>query len=152
MRISRHQMFMEIAHVVAKRSTCFRENVGAILVKENKVVSIGYNGAPSGHDHCTYHPHGRCAEAIHAEINALSFLENNHEDNIDLYVTHLPCLHCTASIIMSKCVKNVFFSTVYGDSQKVYELLDESHIKLLRILPSGDITSHDRSEIYNDFK
>lgn len=151
MRISRRQMFMEITQVVAKRSTCFRENVGAIIVKNNKVISIGYNGAPAGHEHCTYHPHGRCAEAIHAEVNALSFLEGENKD-CELYVTHLPCLHCTANIIFSQAIKRVFFSTVYGDSQEIYKLLDESQIQLLRVLPSGDITSHDRTELYDEFK
>lgn len=152
MRISRHQMFMEIAHVVAKRATCFRENVGCILVRDNKVVSIGYNGPPSGEPHCEHHPEGKCARSVHAEMNAVKFAQDNGETQCDLYVTHLPCRLCAGAIASSGIVKNVFFTTMYGDPEPIYKILDNQFIKLLRILPSGDITSHNREDIYPDVK
>lgn len=155
MRISRHQMFMEMAHVAAKRATCFRENVGCIIVKDNKVISIGYNGRPTGDPHCEYHPKGQCTKAIHAEINALNFLREEYHllnKQCDLYVTHLPCLNCTAEILASGIIRRVFFCTMYGDSQPVYEALDRSIIALLRVMPSGAITSHDRSELYTNVR
>lgn len=144
---------MEIAYVVAKRSTCFRENVGCIIVRDNKVVSIGYNGPPSKEPHCTHHPKGKCERAIHAEENALSYLhEPLSKGKCDLYVTHLPCGKCVDLIIKSEMVKHVFFSVIYSDPRDAYIKLDNAGIKLHRIMPSGDITSHDREEIYNDFE
>ena len=147
-------MFMEMAHVAAKRATCFRENVGCIIVRDNKVISIGYNGSPSGKEHCLYHPGGQCTEAIHAEINALSYLNDEWFSGkyCDLYVTHLPCKDCTDTIISSGIIRRVFFSTMYGDSEPIYQELDKDHIKLLRVMPSGAITSHDRSELYNNVR
>lgn len=150
MRISRHQMFMEIAHVVAKRATCFRENVGCIIVsKDNKIVSMGYNGPPPKKPHCKSHPNGQCSTSIHAERNAISYLEML-ESQCDLYVTHLPCDNCVQYIIDSAMIKRVFFSTLYGDSWDTYKKLDTFNIQLLRVMPSGDITSHDRTEVYHD--
>lgn len=148
-------MFMEIAQVVAKRATCFRENVGCIIVKDNKVISIGYNGPPAGEPHCEFHPKGKCDRAIHAEENAINFLKEDHSDwarKCDLYVTHLPCGKCVDLIIKSGIIKHVFFSVIYSDPKDAYEKLDEAGIRLHRIMPSGDITSHNREEIYNDYK
>lgn len=73
MRISREQMFMDIAEIVAKRSACLRNNVGAVIVnKENNIVAIGYNGVPSGIPHCTSECCIKgCSLAIHAEDNAI---------------------------------------------------------------------------------
>ena len=152
MRISRHSMFMEIAQVVAKRSTCFRENVGAIIVNHNKIISIGYNGKPSGEPPCKYHPQGKCTKAIHAEINAINPLLGQDWYDLELYVTHLPCLNCTQFIISCGMIKKVFFQILYGDGEPIYKKLDDHGITLHRVMPSGDITSYDRSEVYHDFK
>lgn len=155
MRISRHQMFMEIACVVSKRSTCFRENVGCIITRENKIISIGYNGRPSGDPHCQYHPQGKCTKSIHAESNAIRFLLEGHHSptkDYNLYVTHLPCVQCTNLIINSNMIKRVFFQILYGDTEPIYKLLDENNIQLHRILPSGSLTSHDRSELYDEIR
>lgn len=146
-------MFMEMAYVVAKRATCFRENVGCVIVKDNKVISIGYNGPPSGEPHCTHHPKGKCDKAVHAEKNALDFLQTEHlYHDCDLYVTHLPCGKCVDLIVESERIKRVFFSVIYSDPKDAYEKFDEHGIQLLRIMPSGDITSHNREEIYNEIR
>lgn len=105
MRISRDQMFMEIAHVVAKRGTCPRAKVGAVLVNRfNNIVSIGYNGSQPGRDHCEdvgcmIHDN-HCIRSAHAERNAIDrgvdqsfrFLP------LTLYVTHMPCAECMEEI------------------------------------------------------
>jgi dCMP deaminase len=143
-------MFMEIAQVVAKRATCFRENVGAIIVKDNKVISIGYNGPPSKAPHCKHHPEGKCARSLHAEENSIAFAGQQAVRSCDLYVTHLPCENCTQLILASQMFRRVFFQTMYGNAQPIYEALDNARggpIPLLRVLPSGDITSHDRTEL-----
>lgn len=147
MRINRHQMFMEIAQVVAKRSTCFRESVGAVIVADNTVISMGYNGAPAGEPHCSFHPEGKCTRAIHAEINALNRMDEAGQYFCNLYVTHLPCFNCAQAIIANKRIKKVFFQTTYGNPETIYNLLDEALIPLFRVLPSGVITSWNREEI-----
>lgn len=148
MRISRHQMFMEIAQVVAKRATCFRENVGCIIVKDNNIISMGYNGAPAGQEHCTSHPNGNCQSSIHAEINALLRV-TDILSNKDLYCTHLPCIDCQKAIAKAAIIKRVFFSITYGDIAYAQKFFDRNGIQLLRILPSGTITSPDRVEMIN---
>lgn len=95
MRTTRPQMFMEIAHAVARRSTCMRLNVGAVIVQGRSIVSIGYNGAPSGAPHCLGNAcPGKlvCRETIHAEDNALRHLPPLEPDSplLDLYVTDSP--------------------------------------------------------------
>lgn len=96
-RISRPKMFMEIAKTVAKRGTCDRAQVGAVLVNEfNKIISIGYNGSPHGEPHCDEVGHlmfnGHCIRTIHAEENCLegTILQGKYT----MYVTHYPCMRC----------------------------------------------------------
>ena len=78
MRISRDQMFMDIAEVIAKRSTCLRNNVGAVIVESHNIVAIGYNGPASGCEHCTISTClGKgCSRSIHAEENAINRLNS----------------------------------------------------------------------------
>ena len=104
MRPTRPQTFMEIAQAVAKRATCMRLNVGAVLVQGRSIVSIGYNGVPSGAPHCTGNDcpgKQHCHETIHAEDNALRHLPGpvystdfDEMYELDLYVTDSPCRDC----------------------------------------------------------
>lgn len=100
-RIMRDQMFMEIAKIVAKRGTCDRARVGAVMVDENNnIISIGYNGAPAGQPHCDTEGHilyeGHCIRAIHAEENCIKKVINQLEagKRYKMYVTHYPCAKC----------------------------------------------------------
>lgn len=75
-RLSWDGYFLNIAKEVAKRSTCPRASVGAVIVKDNRILSTGYNGAPSGKPHCTevgcLIEDGHCQRAVHAETNAVA--------------------------------------------------------------------------------
>lgn len=137
MRISRPQMFMEIAHVVAKRATCFRLNVGAVIVADRRIVSIGYNGAPSGAPHCSGNDcPGRfhCKETTHAEVNALSHLPASwRHAAIDLYVTDSPCPACWDVIKTNVYIERVFFATPY----RITDHLTGVGPGLYRVLPAG---------------
>jgi dCMP deaminase len=105
-RISRDQMFIEIARIVAKRGTCDRAYVGAVMTCDNRIISIGYNGAPSGQPHCDEVGHklvnNHCTNATHAEINCLEFalprLKQKGLNICTLYVTTEPCWECIYSI------------------------------------------------------
>ena len=105
--------FMEITHVVAKRSTCMRRQVGAILVKDKHILTTGYNGAPKGLVHCgeigclrqelgvpSGERHELC-RALHAEQNAIiQAASMGHSiENATIYVTNQPCAICAKMII-----------------------------------------------------
>ena len=107
-RITRDNMFMQMAGVVAERGTCNRALVGAVLVdiNTNNVVAIGYNGAPSGNPHCNEVSHklmdNHCTNAVHAEENCFKkIVTPDWGDTIpvyNLYVTHYPCKMCMEGI------------------------------------------------------
>jgi dCMP deaminase len=142
MRISRPQMFMEIAQVVAKRSTCMRLNVGAVIVRGRSIVSVGYNGVPAGEEHCRGNSCpgvNHCHETIHAELNAIAHLPGNIDIDpkrkLDLYVTDSPCAVCFEKIVMWGGIGRIFFGTPY----RITDHLDKyvGAIKIYRVLPAG---------------
>lgn len=149
MRISRHQMFMEIARVVSKRSTCLRLNVGAVVVLDNRVVSIGYCGPIKGAPHCTeceVEEDGGCGKSIHAEINALRFIPKSVRGPCSLYVTNSPCLHCANTILTEREIVRVFYESVYRSEVGIYTLID-SGMKVFRVRPNGIISDHSTGKI-----
>lgn len=122
MRASWDEYFMEICEVVKTRSTCLRRQVGAVIVKDNRIITTGYNGAPSGLKHCTelggcererlQIPSGQRHElcrALHAEQNAIiqaSKLGSTTE-GATIYVTLQPCVICAKMIINAGIVRIV---------------------------------------------
>jgi len=119
-RLGLDDYFMEIAHVVARRSTCLHRQVGAVLVQGKQIVSTGYNGAPSGHPHCLDIgcarqgvPSGQRSElcrGAHAEQNAINFAARYgiSIEGATLYTTHYPCSWCAKSIINAGIVRVVY--------------------------------------------
>lgn len=137
MRISRPHMFMEIAHVVAKRSTCMRLNVGAVVVYQRRVVSIGYNGVPSGLPHCSGDDcPGRegCTLTVHAEDNAILHMPWGVA-SADMYVTDSPCQSCAEKIHKAR-FKRLFFATPYRLTEPLTWLAKQK-IGVYRITPAG---------------
>ena len=150
MRPTRPQMFMEIAHVVAKRSTCMRLNVGAILVQDRRIVSIGYNGAPSGAPHCSGNDcpgKHHCHETIHAEHNALRHLPYTEpmlwQNRLDLYVTDSPCAACFDKIKDHGGVRRIFFANPY----RINDHLVSEKIGIYRVTPAGYIVDWSTKEL-----
>jgi len=126
------EYFMEIAEVVAKRSTCLRNNVGAVIVRDKRILSTGYNGAPRDMEHCleigcirdqqniaSGTRHEMC-RAVHAEQNAIiqSALHGVSIEDATLYCTHQPCILCAKMIINSK-IKRVVYSNKYPDDEAI---------------------------------
>lgn len=122
------EYFMEIARLVASRSTCLRRQVGAVMVKDKNILATGYNGTPSGIRHCSEVgclrqqmkvPSGERHElcrGLHAEQNAI-IQAAKHGVNIDgavLYCTHSPCIICSKMLINSG-VKRIVCSDGYPD-------------------------------------
>jgi dCMP deaminase len=127
-RPSLDEYFLEIAFVVGKRATCLRNNVGAVIVRDKRILSTGYNGAPSGMEHCLEIgcirdmeniPSGTRQEkcrAVHAEQNAIiqAAIHGVRIAGATIYCTHKPCILCTKMIINSN-IKRVVYATVYPD-------------------------------------
>jgi dCMP deaminase len=109
-RKSWHDYFLDIAVAVSQRASCSRASVGAVFIRDNRILTTGYNGAPGGVNHCEHHNNsdllnGHCYIAIHAEMNAIlqaATVGISLQDSM-LYCTHEPCLNCTKAIIQVGC-------------------------------------------------
>ncbi len=120
-RISREKLFMSIAHLLAQRSTCNRAQVGAVIVRDHRIISTGYGGSPSGAPHCIdvgcdIGEDGGCTRTVHAEVNAIAFAAKHGImiEGATLYTTLAPCFNC-AKIIVNSGIKKVYFKEAYRD-------------------------------------
>lgn len=143
-RPSWDQYFMELTSVVAKRSTCLRRKVGALLVKEGRVLATGYNGAPSGLKHCSETgcireerniPSGQRHElcrGLHAEQNAIiqAALHGTSIDGATLYCTHQPCVVC-AKMIINAGIDEIIIGGSYPDELSA-SMLEEAGVGVKR--------------------
>ena len=138
------QAYMKTAETFAELSHARRLHVGAIVVKDDRIISIGYNGMPAGWDNnCEYEvlptQHGEGPtlktrpEVLHAETNAIAKLARSNESglNADLFVTHSPCLDC-AKLIYQSGIKRVFFGTNYRDNAGL-DFLKASEVQVEQI-------------------
>lgn len=132
---------MDLARLVAERSTCLRHKVGAVLVKDKRILATGYNGSPPGMAHCLdvgcirdkmKIPSGTRAEicrAVHAEQNAIIQCATYEvsSSGATLYSTHQPCTICTKMIIAAG-VKKIIYDNSYPD-KFAQSLLKETRVK-----------------------
>jgi dCMP deaminase len=137
--------FMNITNLVAERSTCTRRAVGAVLVKDKRILSTGYNGAPSGLKHCrevgclreqlgveSGKMHELC-RGIHAEQNAIiqAAYHGVSVKGAVIYCTNQPCSIC-ARMIINAGIEKIYYQSGYADSLAL-ELLGEAGIELKQI-------------------
>lgn len=141
--------FMKITRLVAQRATCLRRRVGALLVKDHRILTTGYNGAPSGLRHCLdigclrekeSVPSGQRHElcrALHAEQNAIlqAALHGVSVRGAVLYSTHHPCSLC-AKMLVNAGVLKIVYEEGYPDPL-ASEILEEARLERLR-LPAGE--------------
>jgi dCMP deaminase len=135
--------------MVASRSTCRRRKVGAILVKNKRILSTGYNGAPSGVPHCldvgclreqmgipSGERHELC-RGLHAEQNAIlqAAYHGVSIEGADLYCTNLPCIICSKMIINAG-IQRVYYLEGYADPLG-REMLDQAGVPLIPLELSG---------------
>ena len=116
--------YMDVAERFAQLSSAKRLKVGAVVVKDHRIISIGYNGTPSGWDNCCeevveqYEDGGQILktkdEVIHAEANAITKLARSNDggDGASLFCTHAPCIEC-AKLIFSSGIIDVYYRDVY---------------------------------------
>ena len=150
-RPSNDEYFMEMAQLVSSRSTCLRRKVGAVIVKEKRVLSTGYNGSPKGTKHCEELgcirvkmnvPSGTRHElcrGVHAEQNAVTQAAyfGVSVDGATIYTTTYPCSMC-AKILINAGIKEIVYSEGYADDLSK-ELLDEAGIKMREYVPEKKI-------------
>ncbi len=140
------EYFMNIAELVSSRSTCLRRKVGAVLVRERRILATGYNGVPSGIKHCTPEtclrskqgvPSGKQQElcrGLHAEQNVIiqAALHGVSTRGATLYCTHKPCILCAKMIINAGIVR-IVYRNHYPDPL-ADEMLQEANIEMVPFL------------------
>ena len=145
-RPSWDEYFMEMAELTAKRTTCMRRHVGAVIVKDRHAIATGYNGAPSGIMHCEERggcirqqlnvPSGQRHElcmALHAEQNAIiqAAVMGNSVEGGTIYITHQPCAIC-AKMILNAGIKRIVIKEGYPD-ELAASILDEAGLKVEKL-------------------
>lgn len=144
-RLSWPEYFMRIAQLVAERSTCLRRKVGAVAVKERRILATGYNGAPAGLPHClevgclrenlgipSGERHELC-RGLHAEQNVIiqAALHGVSIKDADLFCTTQPCLICSKMLI--NCgIKTIYFAEGYPD-ELARSMLEDAGVRFERI-------------------
>ncbi|MCC6169414.1 MAG: cytidine/deoxycytidylate deaminase family protein [Caldilineaceae bacterium] len=140
------EYFMDIAFAVAERSTCDRAHVGAVLVRDRRILTTGYNGAPAGLPHCDDVGHlmvdGHCVRTLHAEQNAIiqAALHGVSISGAAAYVTHHPCLTC-AKMLINAGIKRVVYAGNYPDdySRQFFDLAQVELLHLPRVRAADSV-------------
>ena len=130
----RDYLYMRMAQTWSENSYCIRRQVGALLVKDNMIISDGYNGTPSGFENCceidenTTKPY-----VLHAEANAITKVAKSSNSSLGstLYVTASPCMEC-AKLIIQSGIKRVVFADSYRIQDGI-ELLKRAGIEIVQI-------------------
>lgn len=137
-RIDWDQYFMIQAALLASRSTCNRLSVGAVLVRDKRIIAGGYNGSVAGDEHCIdagcYLVDGHCVRTIHAEMNAILQCAKFgiSSDGASLYVTDFPCLQCTKSLLQAG-IKEINYIRDYHNDAYAKELIKLKNVQLHHI-------------------
>ena len=143
-----HNMFLNIAEEISKNSNCVSFQVGAVLVKDKRIISTGYNGTPAGFINCndyfknktyTREEHHVFSEKfeIHAELNTIIYAARAgiSIQNSDIYITHQPCSNCL-KMLAGAGIKNIYYRYPYDKSNYndlTEKLLTDLQIKLIKI-------------------
>jgi dCMP deaminase len=128
------EYFLDIAFSVAERSTCDRAHVGAVLVRDRRILATGYNGSAAGLPHCDEVGHlmvdGHCVRTLHAEQNAIiqSALHGISSEGATVYVTHQPCLTCAKMLINAGITRVVYAGNYLDAYSRLF--LAEAHVTL----------------------
>lgn len=126
--------YIDIAERISLLSSAKRLKVGAIIVKDHRIISIGYNGTPSGWDNtCEDENNKTKPEVIHAEMNCIQKLAKSNEsgENSTMFITHAPCINC-AKAIRGSGIKNVFYKNLYRSDEGLI-FLNLCNVNTIRI-------------------
>lgn len=128
---------MAIAKIISTRATCDRARIGAVLVKNRRIISTGYNGAPPGLPDCDGQEghlmeEGHCIRTLHSEENAilqLAAIGGTSAEGATLYTTHSPCYHCAKKIIMVG-IKRVVASKIFTNTLPIHDAFEQAGVKM----------------------
>lgn len=147
--------FMKIAILTASNSTCTKKAVGAVLVKNGRIVSTGYNGAPSGINHCTTstclrtqareNQNPDLCRGLHAEENCIiqcAIHGTPIGENSIIYCTHFPCMNCAKIIINSKIKTIVFMEEYEMENTLKMQMLKDSEIEIYKYFGANMIKKY----------
>ena len=134
-RLNWNEYFMSIALLASKRSPCSRLNVGSVIVKNNRIISMGYNGYIPGAPHISRIENNHEQSIIHSEINAISDCAKRGTSLKDskIYITHYPCINCFRSIAACE-IKEIIYLDDYNNNSIVQELANESNIIIKKLV------------------
>lgn len=128
------QAYIDVAERFAKLSSAKRLQVGAVVVKDHRIISIGYNGTPEGWDNvCEDENNNTKPEVIHAEMNCIQKLAKSNEsgDGSTMFITHAPCVSC-AKAIHGAGIKTVYFKEMYRDDAGL-RFLNKCNVNILQV-------------------
>lgn len=133
---------MSTAQLISRRSACSRLNVGCVLVRDNRIVSAGYNGFLPGAPHHSRVHDGHEQATVHAEQNAIADCARRgvSTDGCVCYVTHYPCLNC-AKILAAAGIREIRYGTDYRNGPLVQEIMAESQVVLIHQATSNETSS-----------
>lgn len=133
-RINWDEYFMGLSLLISSRSACERLHVGCVLVKDTRVISVGYNGFLPKTPHKSIVRDGHEQATVHAEQNAISDCAKRGIscENSTAYITHYPCINC-AKILASSGIKEIKYHEDYHNDPIVGELLSSSNIKIIKL-------------------
>jgi dCMP deaminase len=149
-RVSWHDYFMGIARVVATRSTCDRKHVGAVIVRDRRILSTGYNGSIRGMPHCDEAGHmiedGHCVATIHAETNAIlqAAMNGVEIEGAEIYSTASPCWNCF-KMIANSGIRTIYFGEFYRE-ERIFRYAELAGIRLVDLSGSPGLKEPDRPD------
>jgi dCMP deaminase len=132
-----HEYFMDIAEMVATRSTCDRKHIGAVIVRDKTILSTGYNGSIRGRPHCSELgcdiENGHCVATIHAEANAIIQSAKNGVmiNGAEIYTTASPCWNCF-KLIANSGIEKIYYGEFYRD-ERIIRVAKEIGMELIHI-------------------
>lgn len=133
-RLNWDEYFMSIALLASQRSPCQRLHVGSVIVKNNRIISMGYNGFIPGAPHISRVVNNHEQSIIHSEINAITDCAKRGAslENAKIYVTHFPCINCFRSI--ASCgIKEIIYLEDYKNDELVFNLASDADIKITKL-------------------
>ncbi len=133
-RLNWDDYFMSIALIASERSPCERLHVGSVIVKNNRIISMGYNGFIAGAPHISRVEDGHEQSTIHSEINAITDCSKRGVslDGSTIYITHYPCINCFKTIFACG-IKNIIYLNDYNNNPMVSILADDSKLIIQKL-------------------
>ena len=134
-RLNWNNYFMSLAYLISNRSPCNRLHVGCIIVKDNRVISSGYNGFLPNCEHTSRVVNNHEQSTVHAEQNCIADCAKRgvNVNESTAYITHFPCINC-CKILLAAGIKEIIYNSDYKNDAIVTELLNESKCKLIKLI------------------